>query len=337
MITPIKRAKVPVVTGPAIILTWVLLLILAPGLGVAGDEHHHEIEMEAEEEGHADEEGHGSEGGHGGEISLTAAEQTEFGIVLAEAGPGTIIQTIKLPGTIHPNDDQLAHLVPRYDGIVTAVHVHVGDQVKKGQALATIESDQSLAPYALKTMIDGTVIEKHITLGESASRDRAPFLVADLSTVWLDLYIYQRDLQRVRVGQKVISCGLAGNDCMGTISYISPVVDETTRTSLARVVLDNAHGRWRPGMFVTAEVETGRITAAVTVPPSAIFSSHEATILFIADEHGFEERHVEIGQSDRHHVEILSGLEPGDTYVSEGGFTLKAEIEKSSFGDGHNH
>jgi membrane fusion protein, heavy metal efflux system len=331
MIAPVTHRIRSARTGRLIGLLCVLIVALAPvmvlGQAPAEEEHDHdhEAELSAEAEGHTD------------EISLTAAEQQEFGIVTAEAGPGSIVQTIKLPGTIHPNDDQLAHLVPRYDGIVTAVHVHVGDQVKKGQALATIESDQSLAPYALKTMIDGTVIEKHITLGEAASRDRAPFLVANLSTVWLDLHIYQRDLHRVRVGQKVRSCGGEAAPCLGEISYISPVVDESTRTSMARVVLDNSRGQWRPGMFVTTEVETGHTEAGVVVPLTAIFSLHEETIVFIADEHGFEARHVETGPDDGTLIQLVSGLEPGETYVSEGGFTLKAELEKSSFGDGHNH
>ena len=96
---------------------------------------------------------------------------------------------INLPGEIHPNDDRLAHLVPRYDGIVTEVRARGGGPGEKDQVLAIIESDQSLAPYPLKTSIAGTVIEKHITMGEAASRDRAPFVVADLSTVWLDLYV----------------------------------------------------------------------------------------------------------------------------------------------------
>lgn len=316
---------------PAPVLALTLVLILAPTLApnVANGQDSHDHAAESASDGHGD--------GHAGEITLTPTEQREFGIVLAEAGPGTIVQTLQLPGTIHPNDDQLAHLVPRYDGIVTEVHVHVGDQVRKGQTLATIESDQSLAPYALKTMIDGTVIEKHITLGEAASRDRAPFVIADLSTVWLDMYVYQRDLHRVRTGQKVRSGGGGKEPCLGEISYISPVVDESTRTSMARVVLDNSTGQWRPGLFVTAEVETGQIEAAVAVPATALFTLHDESIVFIADEHGFEARHVTVGPADGTLVQLLSGLAAGETYVAEGGFTLKAELEKSSFGDGHNH
>lgn len=270
------------------------------------------------------------------EISLDPQEQREFGIFTATAGPDTISSSIRLPGTIHPNDDRLAHLVPRYDGIVTAVHVHVGDEVDEGQPLATIESDQSLAPYQLKTMIAGTVIAKHITLGESASRDRAPFVVADLSTVWLDLFLYQRDLDRVSVGQRLLECepGGAGS---GRIDYISPVVDETTRTALARVVLDNADGRWRPGMFVTAEIETDRFLAPVAVPRSALFTLDGETVVFTADEHGFAAREVQVGRGDRDRVELVFGLAPGETYVAEGGFTLKSELEKHGFDDGHNH
>lgn len=310
--------------APTLTRTIVAALLALAGAALAQEpEHDHDHGQQAED--------------HGVEISLTPGEQREFGVMTAVAGPDTLSTVIRLPGTIHPNDDRLAHLVPRYDGIVTAVHVHVGDEVGEGQTLATIESDQSLAPYELKTMIGGTVIAKHITLGESASRDRAPFVVADLSTVWLDLFLYQRDLDQVRVGQRLLGCEPGSSGDAGRISYVSPVVDETTRTALARVVLDNRDGRWRPGMFVTAEIETDRFAAPVAVPRSAVFTLDGKTVVFTADEHGFAAREIQTGRGDRNRVEILAGLHAGETYVAAGGFTLKSELEKHGFDDGHNH
>jgi membrane fusion protein, heavy metal efflux system len=310
-------------TGP-MIGRCILLLLLIAVPAVAQDAHDHG-EAEAEEE-------------HSEGINLSAEELTEFGIVTDTVGAGVIVTRRSLPGEIKPNDDRLAHLVPRYEGIVTAVHAREGDHVRKGQVLAVIESNESLAPYALKTLIDGVVIGKHITLGESASPDRAPYVVADLGTVWVELSVFQRDLPLVKSGQSVrISTGDDSTAATGTISYVTPVVEEHTRTATARVVLENANGHWRPGMFVVGDVELSRTDAAVVIPATALFSIHDHPAVFIRDDHGFEVREVKVGLQDDENIQILSGLEAGETYVRTGGFTLKAEMEKSSFGHGHAH
>ncbi len=112
-------------------------------------------------------------------VHLSPAEQAEFGLVVSTAGPGVITKEITLTGEIQPNDDYLAHLAPRYEGIVTEVMAHEGDQVVKGQVLAKIESNETLTSYPVQTLIDGTIIGKHITLGESASPDRHLFVIAE--------------------------------------------------------------------------------------------------------------------------------------------------------------
>ncbi len=286
----------------------------------------------------AEEEEHDDHAEHSAAVEMSAAEQAEFGIAVAEAGPAEIATMITLSGEIRPNDDRLAHLVPRYEGIVTEVSAKVGDQVVKGQVLAVIESNETLAPYPLRTMIDGTVIAKHITLGESASPDRFTFEVADLSTVWADLGVYQRDLDRIRVGQPVrVETGVDGQVAEGVITYVTPVVEESTRTATARVVLDNADGGWRPGIFVVAHVKVSSRDVAVAVPRTALLELHGEQVVFVRDEHGFEARHVVIGSGNDSTVEILSGLLPGEQYAAAGSFTLKAELEKSTFGDGHAH
>ncbi|MFQ5426944.1 MAG: efflux RND transporter periplasmic adaptor subunit, partial [Gaiellales bacterium] len=262
----------------------------------------------------------------------------EFGIVVVAAGPGTIERFVSLPGEVRPNADRLAHIVPRYSGIVTDVRAHIGDTVKEHQVLALIESDESLAPYELRTLIPGTIIAKHITLGEAVSRDVDTYVIADLGTVWVDLTVYQRDVARVRVGQQVlITSGHGLPTVSGTIGYVTPVVDETTRTATARVVLPNRDGAWRPGMFITARVLIGEDRVAVAVPRAAIHTFEDRTVVFLETPGGFTPEPVRLGRAGETHVEVLSGLEPGERYVSQGGFTLKAELGKAAFGEGHGH
>ena len=164
------------------------------------------------------------------------------------------------------------------------------------------------------------------------------FVVADLSYVWADLTIYQKDLPRIRVGQKaIISASPAPVTAVGTISYISPVVEEATRTAIARVVLPNPDYQWLPGMFITAKVITDRLNASVVVPKTAIETFENQTVVFVKTPEGFVPRPVILGRENDSNVEIVAGLEPGEEYVKKGGFTLKAELMKEAFGGGHGH
>ena len=271
-------------------------------------------------------------------VRLSPAEMQEFNIQVAEAGPGKIVAVRSLPGEVKVNGNRIAHIVPRYSGIVTEVLVQVGDAVREGQVLAVIEGDESLAPYEMTTFIAGTLIEKHMTLGEPVSRDSDSFVVADLSTVWIDITVYLRDLDLIKVGNETtVRAGSRNRAVSGKISYVTPVVDEHTRTATARMVVENPDGYWRPGMFVMAEVKTGEVAAGIVVPSSAVHTLDGRSVIFVEEHGGFEPRPVDIGRQGNDQMEIVSGLEPGERYVAVGGFTLKAELGKDSLGDGHAH
>ena len=271
-------------------------------------------------------------------VQLSPQELAEFGIELASAQPATLTRTVELPGEIKPNEDRLAHIVPRFPGIVTAVHKKTGDTVRAGATLAIIESSESLAPYELKTLTAGTVIEKHVTRGEAVTRDSQAFVIADLTSVWANLSVYQKDLSRVHVGQSVtISAGHDLPPATGKISYVTPTVDEETRTTTARVVLPNTKKRWRPGMFVTGRVIVERAKVPLAVPVAALQTIDDQPVVFVETDAGFQPRAVTLGHADDDYVEIRLGLRPDERYVSRGGLTLKAELSREQFGDGHGH
>ncbi len=271
-------------------------------------------------------------------VIFTPTEIEEFGIQIREAGPGRITLTRSLPGEVQVNDNRLAHIGPRYEGIVTKVNATVGDAVKEGQILAVVESDGTLATYDLKTFISGTIIEKHMTLGEPVSRENAGFVVADLSTVWIDITVYQRDLDLITVGKEAtFRTSSQDRTYSGKISYITPVVDKHTRTATARMVVSNPDGYWKPGMFIMTEVVTEKIDAAVVVPVTAVHTMEDSPVIFVETDEGFHPQQVTIGRKGSTQLEILSGLEAGERYVSDGGFVMKAELGKDSLGEGHEH
>ncbi len=195
------------------------------------------------------------------------------------------------------------------------------------------------ALYRVRAPFDGTVIEKHITLGEVAEPGSDVYVLADLSDVWIMLTVYQKDLPYVAVGQSVtIRSDEAGTRATGRIDYVSPTVDETTRTATARVVLDNPKRLWRPGLFVTGLVETTQQRAEIVVPLSALQELDGQTCVFVLTDDGFVPQPVTLGRTNGTHAEIVEGLRPGQRYAARGAFTLKSELLKASFaGAGHAH
>ncbi|MEZ4746429.1 MAG: efflux RND transporter periplasmic adaptor subunit [Calditrichia bacterium] len=281
---------------------------------------------------------HAEHDSHSEMLQLSDAELAEFGIEIDTASAGTVQQHRDLTGEIVIDPDRLAHIIPRFPGIVKKVHKKIGDRVSAGDVLAIIESNESLAPYEITSLIDGTIIEMHLTKGEAVNDNSHDIIIADLSYVWADLAVFQKDLEHVQVGQRAtISAGESMPPFTGKVSYISPTMSEAKRTATARVIVANPNGHWRPGLFVNAEVVTAAIEVPVAVPKSALERFENRTVVFVKTPDGFRPQPVSIGRENHVAVEIRAGLQPGEIYVAKNGFTLKAELEKGAFGDGHAH
>lgn len=278
--------------------------------------------------------GHDKEHEKEGHVELSAEALKNAKLKIEEAGPAKIKSLLPLYGKIAANEEALAHVQPRFPGIVKEVRKRLGDQVGKGETLAVIESNESLRTYEVQAGIAGTIIAKDVTIGELAKDDRTLFTVADLSTVWVNLSVFRKDFDLLKVGEEVEI-----HDTSGTINakldYISPFGAETSQTALARCVIPNPGGRMRPGLFVTAEIATAQVDAPVAVRVSALQTREEKPVVFVQEGDAFEAREVELGPRDSDFVEVLSGLLPGDKYVSENSFILKAEIGKSEAAHEH--
>lgn len=187
---------------------------------------------------------------------------------------------------------------------------------------------ESFTRHRIVAPIGGTIIAKHIVLGEVLKDDRECFIIADLSSVWVDLNVYQTDLARIRTGQKVLISAGPGLQAEGTISFVSSLISDQTRTMLARMVLANPAGQWRSGLYVTGQVLVEEAEAAVLVPQEALVRLDGATAVFVKTEQGYGVRPVVTGRSDGTRIEVLSGLSVGQDYVAKGAFLLKSELKK---------
>jgi len=192
--------------------------------------------------------------------------------------------------------------------------------------------DTSFTRYEVEAPFAGTVIERNVGLGEVVTDSSQIFRIADLSHVWAELRVYQKDCSVIAAGQKVVirSDG-ADVETAGVIDYVSGVIETATRTAVVRVAIDNADRTWRPGTFVTGLVEAGRINASVVVARSGLQKLNGKDIVFVQTGEGFQPRAVEIGKGDSDSVEIVGGLTAGETYVRSHAFTLKAQMSKSTF------
>jgi cobalt-zinc-cadmium efflux system membrane fusion protein len=198
-------------------------------------------------------------------------------------------------------------------------------------------SPTDLTNYEIRAPIGGTVIERHLSLGEAVSTDAAVFMIAETSSVWVDITVYPEDLPNVGPGQTVqIELG-NGPDLEGSISFVTANVHEETRTAVARVIIDSADGRLKPGMFVKALIELGKETGEVRIPKSAVQNFNNSPVVFVREGDSFEPRPVRLGRENSKYVQILAGVEEGESYAAEGAFTLKALIQKSQMGEGHGH
>jgi cobalt-zinc-cadmium efflux system membrane fusion protein len=261
----------------------------------------------------------------------------EFNIKVGPVGSGQLHEEVVLPGEIKFNREQLAYVTPRYSGTVQTIKARLADVVKKGDVLATLESTETLRPFEVKAPFDGVVTAYEITLGQTVDAGAPLFTVSDLSTVWADLRIYQGKISQIAKGQSVlINGGHGGASYRGTIAYIAPVIDEHTRTGLARIIVSNTDGNWKPGQFIKGRVAVDAHEASILIPRTSVLTYEGTTAVFIETAEGFEPRPVELGHSDRESHEVTRGLKQGDRIVLLNPISLKAELGKGSFG-GHNH
>ncbi len=195
----------------------------------------------------------------------------------------------------------------------------------------------------VRAPLPGRVVEKHVTVGELVVPERSLFTIADLGHVWVWIDVYERDLGNVHLDDDVAVTvdACPGVTFEGKLSYLSAQVNAETRTVLARIDVINTEGQLRPGMFARVTLTDPHSQASVpsvVVPSGAVQRDGDDFVVFVEQATGrFERRVVTVGRTANRFVEILSGVDPEDTVVVEGGFLLKSEDSKDSIAGGHEH
>lgn len=194
----------------------------------------------------------------------------------------------------------------------------------------------NLTRYEIRSPIDGTITDKKIAIGESLKDDANIFVVADLSTVWVEMTVYAKDLNAVKPGQQATVRATAFDaSATGAVSYVGALVGEQTRTAKARIVLPNDKGVWRPGLPVNIELVAGEIEVPVAVATDGLQTVRDWTVVFGRYGDNFEARPLELGRTDGKFTEVIQGVDAGEQYAATNSFLIKADLGKS--GASHDH
>jgi cobalt-zinc-cadmium efflux system membrane fusion protein len=269
-----------------------------------------------------------------GRTQIGAEIAAAFGLETEIAGPITIKETVDVYGRIESNTERMRVVSARFEGVIQSVHVSLGEIVKTGQRLVTIESNESLKPYTITAPIGGVLTERNANPGEQTDGRRL-FTIMDTSTVWADLAVFPADRTRVSVGAPVtVAAAVGGPAVNGTISRIN-VIANTNQAVTARVVLDNTDGVLLPGMYLSARIRVAEYEVPLAVKRTGLQAFRDFTVVYAQFDDFYEVRMLELGRQDDEWVEVFGGIEPGTRYVSTNSYIVKADIEKS--GASHDH
>lgn len=207
--------------------------------------------------------------------------------------------------------------------------------------IALLARKRQLDPTVpLLSPIGGVVLAKHVTLGEMIrpEAEEPAFTITDISKLWVNASLYERDIARVHEGQRatVTTPAYPGRTFDGRVQLVSTGLDEQSRTAKARIVVNNPDLRLKPEMFANIQIAMGS-RPTLAVPSSAVMQDKGETFAFVKkDETTFERKPVKVGAPVGGFVPVESGLSAGEEVVSSGAFTLKSELMKESFGE-HEH
>jgi cobalt-zinc-cadmium efflux system membrane fusion protein len=303
------------------------------GNGVVREPHSFDVSVRAVHEGRTHDWTYQS---YEGRTTIAAAQAQAAGVAVERAGPATLEETVALSGRVELQPQGRAEVAAWYPGRIVAMTQPIGARVRRGQALARVTSSESLQTYSIPAPISGVVMERNANVGDVAGA-QAIYVIADATKLHAEFFIYPRDAERLRAGQPVIVRNLSGDRVMrAAIEAILPTADMLTQTVVAHVELPNPDGiAWRPGQAVEGQAVVATHQVPLAVRTRALQRFRDFTVVYARVGETYEVRMLELGRQTPEWTEVTGGLEPGETYVSENAFLIRADVEKS--GASHDH
>lgn len=271
-----------------------------------------------------------------GRTTISADAARAGGVTTEQVGAAVLGETLPLSGRVEITPEGQAEVHARYPGRVMALSVQLGDRVRRGQVIARVESSESLQTYAITAPISGVIMAKNANPGQITGNGQPMLVIGDPTRLHAEFFLYPKDAERVRVGQRVEIKSLAGEHrATGVIEAILPSDDALSQTLVAHVELPYQNGVWRPGLGVEGVVQVGAGEVPLAVRTRALQPFRDFTVVYAKVGDTYEVRMLDLGRRTEEWTEVLGGIEPGTTYVVNGAFLIRADIEKS--GASHDH
>ncbi len=250
------------------------------------------------------------------------------------AGPATLVETIEVFGRLVPSPEAQRHITARFDGQIKAMPVRLGQRIRAGDPLVTIESNESLKAYTVTSPIDGVITARIANIGEQ-SDGRVLLSITNTQKLTAELSVFPADRSRVSPGATALL--VVNGEAEGLLSTVTSLDSQlqSNQSIIARVAVDNASEAFLSGQFVTGKIEVARYPVALAVKRVGLQAFRDFTVVYAKVNDEYEVRMLELGREVGEWVEILGGLDAGTEYVTDNSFIIKADIEKS--GAAHDH
>lgn len=303
------------------------------GAGVVAEPHSFDVKVKAVEGGRSHSWSYAS---YEGRTTFSAEAAKAGGVKTEHAGGAVVGDLIDMAGRVEVTPEGRGEVRAWYPGRIMAMNASLGQQVRKGQVLARVESSNSLQTYSIPAPISGVIVERTANVGDVAY-EQPLYVIADPTRLHAEFFVYPRDAERVKVGQPVVVRSLSGDTKVTSkVEAILPTADLASQTLMAHVEIPAAlAGSFRPGMGVEGSFQVSARQVPLAVRTKALQRFRDFTVVFAKVGDTYEVRMLELGAQTPEWTEVLGGLEPGTEYVTDGAYLIRADIEKS--GASHDH
>lgn len=248
-----------------------------------------------------------------------------------KVAPAGLETYVKAPGIIDFHPKHALRIHPTFPGIVLKASKNLGDVVNPGDILATVESNIGIQVYTVTSPIKGVVLSKSVGEGQSVLPEEEIFSVGDVSVLQARLSISAKDVKKVVGGQAVVLVAENQKMVRDKIQFLSPILDEETRTASA--IIDFKSTDMRPGMFITGAIVVETRQVSKSLPIEFCENNERKKTVSVIGAKAIETREVTFGARDYQNCEILTGLEINDEVLSATAMVLADKEEE----DHHEH
>ncbi len=313
-----------------------------------GHDHAKEAKDKDEHSEHADEHGHAGHDDHGeekgeheeGVIKLSKDSQGlgEFKVTAVQFAPLT--NKISVTGRIAQDVENVSYVFPAQRGDIKKCFAQLGSVVKENEILCVMKLENSEDLIEIKSPSQGTVLAEFVKPGEHVDQTTSIYTIADMSKLWVNFDIYEKDIGSISLGQKILVYPVAypNKTFEGEIVFISPRVDESSYTVKIKALVENKDQLLKLGMFVRGDVIHQDEERYMMVPSEALQTIEGKKVVFIkTNEDTFEVREVQVKSMSKDQASIREGIQENEMVVTKGSFLLKSKLLESEMEHAHSH